>query len=330
MIRLGIVSVKPHGEPWAEVLRSKFPEVELAAVWDYEREVAETFAKAYGIKKVVNHHEDMVDDVDAALIPGGRRPPEEVRDAAESYVMEWTKVGRSDHLRLSAPFLSAGKPVNVDKPFADSVEEAEEMISLARKNKAPLMSTSALRYSPQVMGLREVVEAGAGGIGDPRTLLVIMGGAPLVWYGVHGVEAMYAVFGPGVECVSCDAAYRYHGVKEPDAWLGIMKWKDQKLAMLHLLREAPSDAQRPLWPTTYALPKFLGVYYQMRLFGTTGVTDVDVKGKTYYTRMLANFMEMIQTREEPIPLEETLEVTKVLLALQRSVDSGERVYLKDL
>jgi len=330
MIKLGLLSVRPHGEPWAEVLRAKFPRVRLTAVWDYKREVAEAFAETYDIDRVVDRPEDMVNDVDAALIPGGRTPPEEVKDGAEAYIMDWTKVGPSDHLKLAAPFLSAGKPVNVDKPFADSVEEALEMISLARKNNAPLMSTSALRYSPQVIGLREVVEAGSGGIGEPRTLLVIMGGAPLMWYGVHGIEAMYTVFGPGVEYVLCDAAYKYFGAEDPDAWFGIVKWKDQKQGMLHLLRDVPAGAKEPLWPTTYVLPDFLGVYYQMRLLGTTGVTDIDVKGKTYYTRMLSEFVRMIETGKEPIPLEQTLEVTKILLALKASVETGKRVYLKDL
>ena len=110
MIRLGVVSVMPHGEPWAEVLRAKFPQVELSAVWDYRRETAEKFAQQYKVARVVDHPEDMIDDIDAVLIPGGRVPPEG-KEGAETYIMEWTGVGSSDHLNLSAPFLRAGKPV---------------------------------------------------------------------------------------------------------------------------------------------------------------------------------------------------------------------------
>ncbi|HOE97743.1 MAG TPA: Gfo/Idh/MocA family oxidoreductase [Candidatus Sumerlaeota bacterium] len=329
MIKLGVVTVMPHGEPWAEVLRRYYPQCELTAVWDYDPEVAAKFAKDYGVGRVVERVEDMVDLVDAALIPGGRVPPR-AKQGVEAYIMDWVEVGPSDHLRLAEPFLKAGKPVNVDKPFADSVTEAQTMIDLSRRHRAPLMSTSAIRYSPQVVSLKEIIDAGACGLGDPRTAVLIMGGAPLYWYGIHGLEALYTVFGPGVEYVLCDEACRYYGPGNPDAWSGIIKWADQKLGMLHLVRDVPAEKKEPLWPTTYVLPDFLGVYYQLRVFGTTGVTDIDVKGKTYYTRMLGEFIKMIETGREPIPLEQTLEVTRILLALQQAARTGGRVYAKDI
>src|SRR5258708_2011208 len=57
----------------------------------------------------------------------------------------------SRHLEKAKPFLEAGLPTFVDKPFAATVAEAEAMISLAKKHNAPLMSCSALRYDPTIL-----------------------------------------------------------------------------------------------------------------------------------------------------------------------------------
>src|SRR5690349_7919943 len=56
----------------------------------------------------------------------------------------------SRHLERARPFLEAGLPTFVDKPFAETVAQAEAMIALAQKHNAPLLSCSALRFDHQV------------------------------------------------------------------------------------------------------------------------------------------------------------------------------------
>ena len=46
--------------------------------------------------------------------------------------------------------------------------------------------------------------------------------------------------------------------------------------------------------------------------------------------LLGEFIKMIETGREPIPLEQTLEVTRILLALQQAARTGGRVYAKDI
>ncbi len=52
------------------------------------------------------------------------------------------------HLPLSRYALHSGKPVYIDKPFADKVKDAKEMFDLAAKSKTPLMTSSSLRFTP--------------------------------------------------------------------------------------------------------------------------------------------------------------------------------------
>src|SRR5262245_26607936 len=54
----------------------------------------------------------------------------------------------SVHLERTRPFLEAGLPCYVDKPFACTVADARRMFDLADQKKVPLFSASAMRYAP--------------------------------------------------------------------------------------------------------------------------------------------------------------------------------------
>ncbi len=55
------------------------------------------------------------------------------------------------HYERAKPFLEAGIPCYVDKPFTCSVEDAKKIAELAAKKKLPLFSSSSLRYAPEVV-----------------------------------------------------------------------------------------------------------------------------------------------------------------------------------
>jgi predicted dehydrogenase len=67
-------------------------------------------------------------------------------------------------VRTHAPFalmaLEAGKHVLVEKPFADSVADAERMVALADKGGLTLMVDHTFVYSPAVRKLNELYSAG--------------------------------------------------------------------------------------------------------------------------------------------------------------------------
>jgi len=59
------------------------------------------------------------------------------------------------HLPLSRYALRLGKPVCIDKPFADKTRDAREMFELAAKFKTPLMSSSSLRFTPALAAAKK-------------------------------------------------------------------------------------------------------------------------------------------------------------------------------
>jgi hypothetical protein len=323
-LKIGIVTVEPHGTPWAEVLRG-IPGVAMTCAWDYDQERARTFAQHYGIATVVQDVQEMVGKVDAVLVAGGRRPPTGDGIWGEEH---------DDHLRLSRPFLEAGMPVLIDKPFADELGDAVEMVRLARRRRALLMSCSAMRYASEVQALREVVDDGGLGKISGAVGMIGTGVATLKWYVVHLMEAIYVAFGSGVEsafALPSQAPILVGKGRAPGAYGLVFRWRNGRVATVLMVcddtdaavgSEREGRTQRILWPTTTVIPPYLPLHYNLRVYGDMNFAEMRPVGKGCYRRKLEAFLEMIRTGKEAIPLEETLELTQAIIAAERSITSG--------
>ncbi|BCJ28156.1 Gfo/Idh/MocA family protein [Actinocatenispora sera] len=117
-----------------------------------------------GIDRVVGAPEELLGLVDAVVIAD--------RDARR-------------HAGQALPFLTAGLPTLVDKPFAADLADGEAMLAAARRHGAPLTSYSALRWHPALATVtrpepRAVVTTGPADPASPY--------AGIHFYGTHPVE----------------------------------------------------------------------------------------------------------------------------------------------
>ena len=96
------------------------------------------------------------------------------------------------HERLAEIPLKSGKPVYIDKPFADSLAAAERLFALAEKYNTPLMSSSALRFSDELLSgkLQEM---------KPHLFCTTGGGSSFDEYGIHQLEMVVSVMGADVK-----------------------------------------------------------------------------------------------------------------------------------
>ena len=328
-LKLGMITVEPHGRPWAEVL-VRWPEVKMEWAWDYDLERAQGYAAKYGIPHVAKNVEEMLGKVDAVLIGGGRRMP------APGEL--WGQV-KDDHLRFSRPFLEKGMPVLIDKPFADTLEDAVEMVRLARSHKALLMSCSAMRFASEVRAMKEVVDNGGFGKISGAVCFIGTGLSTLKWYLIHILEALYTPFGPGIESVYALPSNEKIVVGKnntPGAYGLIFRWRDGRLATVLMVEDETDAAEvkeqadrqkRVLWPTATIVPPYLPLHYNIRIFGDMDWFDMRTVGKGCYTYKLQAFLNMIRTGQEAIPLEHTLELTQAIIKAEQSVISGKREFL---
>lgn len=112
-------------------------------------------------------------------------------------------VDGSQHLAQIEPVFKAGKPTFIDKPLAHNLSDALKIQALGKKYGTPWFSSSSLRFQPQLQSLLQGGELGeiigCDAFSQSRAGL---GHADLAWYGVHGVEILYAVMGPGCQSVT--------------------------------------------------------------------------------------------------------------------------------
>lgn len=66
----------------------------------------------------------------------------------------------SSHFPLAKEALLAGKHVFVEKPFAASIEQAEELVELGQKNGLVTMVGHTFMFSPPVIKAKEIIDSG--------------------------------------------------------------------------------------------------------------------------------------------------------------------------
>jgi len=74
--------------------------------------------------------------------------PEEMLGKVDGMLIESQEGGA--HWERARPFLEAGLPCFVDKPFTCGVADAHKIVQLAERKKVPVFSSSSLRYAPEL------------------------------------------------------------------------------------------------------------------------------------------------------------------------------------
>jgi hypothetical protein len=105
------------------------------------------------------------------------------------------------HLEQAKPVLKARKPVFIDKPMAGSLKDVVEIFRLAKEAKVPIFSSSALRFAKDTQAVHDGLVGKATYIETYGPCEIEKHHPDLFWYGIHGVEAMFTVLGPGCETV---------------------------------------------------------------------------------------------------------------------------------
>jgi predicted dehydrogenase len=123
----------------------KLPNVDVSAVAEINRNRLQTISDKFNIQQRYSNHKDLLEksDVDAVIIA----------------------TPTSTHKDIALDCLKAGKDVLVEKPLARTYQEAKDVVEVAKKTKKILMVGMNLRYRPDTMLLRSLINANE--IGEP-------------------------------------------------------------------------------------------------------------------------------------------------------------------
>ncbi len=148
-LNVGVIGLGRLGRVYAADLAQRVPKARLAAVADQQADLAEPFARDYGVPKWYQTHEDLLDDkaIDAvAVITSTSTHREVVIDAARR-----------------------GKAIFCEKPIALSLAEAGQMLQTVAATGVFFQMGFQRRFDSGYVAAKEKIEAGA--IGTPVLLI---------------------------------------------------------------------------------------------------------------------------------------------------------------
>lgn len=228
---------------------------------------------------------------------------EELLTKVDAVLLE--SVDGRPHLAQARPVFKAKKRVFIDKPFAGSYADAKEIVRLSRESGTPFFSSSSLRYSSDIVGLKAKPELG-GIIGA-----IAFSPSPteahhpdLFWYGIHGVETLFTLMGTGCESVA--------RTNSAGADVVTGKWKDGRIGTFRGIRDGKQD-------------------YGAIAFGAKANAASMPPIKVDYRNLLVEIVKFFQTGAAPIQPEETLEIMAFMEAADLSkARNGAPVLLSEV
>jgi hypothetical protein len=224
--------------------------------------------KKMGVQ-IVDSVEELVANVDVALLE--------------------TNDGRL-HREQALKVFAAGKPVFIDKPLAASLSDIVFIMEAAKKGGIPLFSASSVRY---MNGIADVAKGQVVGADTYSPAVLEKTHPDLFWYGIHGVEALFAVMGTG-----CQSVVRLN-TPNTDIVTGI--WADGRVGTFRGTRTGKHT-------------------YGGTVFTNGGTVSLGPYGG--YNPLLKEIVQFFDTGVSPVSLNETLEIYAFMEAADESKRKG--------
>ena len=195
------------------------------------------------------------------------------------------------HVEYVTRCAGRGVPIYLDKPIAQDLDHGRHIGDLVRAAKLPFVSSSSLRFTPELGEARAAIPA-------PRQATMhgafghAAAGSSIVWYGVHVVEMLVSAMGHGATVAHA------HPVGE-DVVL-VVEYEGGRTGVAEL--------------------NAAGGYGGVLRRGTQASSFTIASD--YYSALLRELMPFLAGGEEPVPIEEALRVIAILDAAERSAADG--------
>lgn len=246
---------------------------QVTHVWTDRPEDGERVARFARIPHVVASPLDAIGEIDAAII---------ATDDGDG------------HLERCRPFVEAGIPVFIDKPLTLHKQHLERFVRWEREGRR-ILSSSGTRYGKEFAPFR----LSTANLGEVRLATVTTHRS---WerYGIHALEAVYPILGPGFESV------RFVGRPE-----------DTDRSLMLLRHRSGTEV------LIIAIEDMLGSFGCLNLYGTRSHSHAQFSDTFYaFKSQLTDFVRYVRTGEPPFSFAETVELMEILMGGVQSRESG--------
>src|SRR3989441_10251464 len=198
------------------------------------------------------------------------------------------------HLQEATPVIKAGKPLFIDKPAAGSLADTIAIYELAKKHNVPCFSSSSVRFSPGIQELLKNEQLGTIVGAVTWGSCTYQEGTPdMFFYGIHGIEPLYALMGTG-----CETVARIQTI-DTDVVSGV--WKDGRVGTYRGIRRNKAD-------------------FGAVVFGSKAIVQSGREGG--YEELCQEIGHFFRTGKVPVQPEETIEIFAFMEAADESKRQG--------
>ena len=266
--------------------------------WDVNEEKKQEFAKMYGCTPVKNF-DDMVGKVDG--------------------ILNGSYVSIMCNHRMNQPYLEAGMPTFINRPFANSMAIAKETIEQAKRGDAPLMCGSSFEYTRDVLVIKDRVK--------DWKITGYCADNSMSDYSTHGVHGLWVCL-KVVEDPVVSAAYHTPDWTRPNGLVVIEHEAAEDGSRFYgALQEIPGGLTNAHIKVYTARAE----YFEQWLWWERGPYDRDF---AMWTPMLLYFQMMVERGKEAMPesYDSILRKTSVYLAAFKShiEEGGSPVRISEL
>ena len=285
MFKIGIIGTEnSHAREFANIFNKPnekgeyaFPDCRVTLVWGHYPEESERVVRECGAERVASGIEEMVENVDAVMITA--------RDGKY-------------HAEFARPFVEAGIPAFVDKPFCTNPAEALSLVRLAKEKGVPLTGGSSLKYAADIVAVRDFAAGKAIKSGHVAAPLMMENEYSGFWfYSAHLAEMCMEVFGWQPR--------RVLAVRDHDSVNAIVTYDDYAVTV-NFTNDCGSS---------YSAAVFAGEGSECRKISLDGI----------FAAECAVFVDMLRTGKMAHSYEELIAPVYFLDAIKRSYERGAAV-----
>ena len=288
---------------------SRLPGVEIVGVADADQAVVASVADTYGCRAFPDY-QDLLDE----------------RPDVVSIALPTTL-----HKKAALAAIERGINVLVEKPIADTVDNADEMIEAARQKGVKLMAGHIERFNPAVRRLKELIDSGLLGevvsisarrVGPYSPRIVDVG--IILDLGTHDIDVMSYLYGRKISRVYASGGSVVHSHEDhaiitlnfPNGGSGVI---DTNWLTPHKVRSLTVVGSKAIAEVNY-------IEQTLRIFDEAWIRDAKVEKDEPLKLELLHFIDCVRNDRQPLVTgEQGRHALAVALAAIESASTGKAV-----
>jgi UDP-N-acetylglucosamine 3-dehydrogenase len=293
---------KNHARLYSELLN-----VELIGVSDVNETLVTSVAQSYSCKPFADYHDLLDENLDALSIA----------------------VPTTLHKQVALDAIQKGISVLVEKPIADTLENADEIIRATRQRRVKLMVGHVERFNPAIIKLKELIDIGLlgnvvsisakrVGLYNPRIKDVGI----IIDLGTHDIDIMSYLYGERIKEVYASAgsvvhSHEDHAIITLNFDSGSSGVIDTNWLTPHKVRNLTVIGSKGIAEVDY-------IERTLRIFDQEWIRDAKIEKEEPLKLELTHFIDCVQNDREPsVSGEEGKHALAVAIAAVESARTGK-------